>query len=79
MAEVLGDAGCFHHQSIAHRVNTMAGSMRVTFMMAAIAEDHAHNDGQQNSAMVRPGRDDDRQRAAGRHAHDQKADQDRPG
>ena len=54
VAEVLGDAGCFHHQ-VAHRVNTMAGSMRVTFMMAAIAETTHMATVSRNSAMVRPG------------------------
>ena len=54
VAEVLGDAGCFHHQ-VAHRVNTMAGSMRVTFMMAAIAETTHMTTVSRNSARVRPG------------------------
>ena len=40
---------------LAHRVNTMAGSMRVTFMMAAIAETTHMTTVSRNSATVRPG------------------------
>ena len=54
VAEVLGDARCFHHQ-LAHRVNTMAGSMRVTFMIAAIAETTHITTVSTNSATVSPG------------------------
>ena len=52
------------HHRLAHRVNTMAGSMRVTFMIAAIAETTHITTVSRNSATVRPGRDHDRQRAA---------------
>ena len=74
VAEVLGDARCFHHR-LAHRVNTMAGSMRVTFMIAAIAETTHITTVSTNSADGQARRDDDRQRARRRHAHHQEPDE----
>ncbi len=52
---------------IGHRVNTMAGSMRVTLTMAAIAETDAHRRrSAANSPTRQPRRDDDRQRGCRR-------------
>ena len=42
-------------QRLAHRVNTMAGSMRVTFMIAAIAETTHITTVSRNSPAIRPG------------------------
>ena len=53
-AEILDDARRFHHRP-AHRVNTMAGSMRITFMMAAIAETTHITTVNANRPTVRPG------------------------
>ena len=64
------------HHRLAHRVNTMAGSMRVTFMIAAIAETTHMTTVSTNSADAQPRRDDDRQRARRRHAHHDEADRD---
>ncbi len=73
-AEVLNNASGLHHQN-AHRVNTMAGSMRVTFMIAAIAETTHIVHGQREQRNRQPRRDDDRQRAVRGHAHHQEPDQ----
>ena len=53
----------FDAPTLAHRVNTMAGSMRVTLMMAAIAETTHMTTVSRNRPDAKLRRDDDRQRA----------------
>ena len=73
-AQHLLDIDRFHHHA-AHRVNTCAGSIRVTFMIAAIAETTHITTVSRNRPTRKLGRDDDRQRARRGRAHHGPADQ----